>query len=250
MDNTIVRNNYATHYMDDCWPLFHYPVDKKISNGQVIILGNAHGVMPYQEPLARLLNEHNWETFWFPFSGQPYMLDGKKCTARGRFTSEDLANDLPKAIEYIGAEFLCETKNSRHIIAHCASGLITMHYLINNPAAPIKSVISYGLLANAIRVKERALSEMWEVGVKSIVDSDVWSYDGFVLASSLKNSKIPFLFCYPDDAVNHRRSTFEEIKKIASTIPNGYIKSFDKGYDLKASNVHLFLSTYLDWLSS
>jgi dienelactone hydrolase len=190
MKNVLESQSYITHYMEEQWPLFHYPMSsQQLYKGQVIILGNAYGIMPYQEPLARSLSENGWEAFWFPLSGQPYTIEGETHIAQGKFVSKDLAKDLPKAVEYITNNFSCLT-DSLNIIAHCVSGLIAMSYLAENPLNPIKSFISYGLLVDPTRVKARGQSKMLKVGIESILNSDVWSYNAFDLVLTLENIEI------------------------------------------------------------
>jgi hypothetical protein len=193
------------------------------------------------------LNDHGWQAFWFPFSGQPYMINGENHIARGDFSSKDLANDLPKAVDCIVNNFSSSNKNL-NIIAHCASGLITMNYLAEYPLSVVKSVIYYGLLFDASRVRARAELEMNKLGIRSILDSDVWLYNALDLAYLLRDRTVKSTFCHPDDFINHRRAKISDINSVAKKISNSRVIVFDRGYDLDNSNIETFTPFYLELL--
>jgi alpha-beta hydrolase superfamily lysophospholipase len=213
-------------------------VRTKTNLGKVLILGNAYGIMPYQEPLADALSRRGLNTLWFPFSGQSGSLSGT-------FSIRSGARDLAQVVDLV-QEGHNNTDSPLHILAHCASGLITMEYLRSHPDTPVQKVIVYGLLTDPGRLRDRAEKRLVEAGVCSGLSEWDWTYSAGEVAPVLP--VLPFLFCHAEDKLNRRRSTAEELEKLVKRMPDASLKIFPEGYDDNLDAISLYASMYVNWL--
>jgi len=124
------------------------PQSSDTAFGRILILGNAYGIMPYQQNLALELAHEGFEAIWFPFSGQPGSTSG---TFSIRSGARDIAQVLASVNQLLGSSDVPII-----ILAHCASGLITMEYLKTTPDSGVGKVIAYSLLARPVRLKVTA----------------------------------------------------------------------------------------------
>ncbi len=208
------------------------------SLGQVIMMGNAYGVMPYQEPLAEALSGSGFDIYWFPFNGQAGSVSGE-------FSIRSGAQDLAEVIEFV-QDHRDDSEKLPHILAHCASGLITMEYLKNIPKSLVNKVIIYGLLAQPGRLRSRAEKKLEQLGVRSGLHEWDWNYSAEEAAT--KQPSLSFLLCHADDVLNRRRASRNELEQIQAQMPNSTIKVFHKGYDRSLDAIPAYASFYTSWL--
>lgn len=217
--------------------LYMIPLKEDLKkDGTVLILGNAYGIMPYQEPLAKALAEKNIEPWWFAFSGQ----EGNA----GTYSGTTGLQNLNEALEY-----LSYYKGDRPlwIIAHCAGSLIALEYLKNNPYTDIEKLIIYGLLFNPQRRREFAQKKFVECGVNASVTKADWNYNPLHAIASVQ---IPILFCHARDKLNLFRAKEEEMKEALVVAKNADIVWFEKGYDNDIEILSAYVDRYYSFLTS
>ncbi|MEM9770684.1 MAG: hypothetical protein AAF889_03625 [Cyanobacteria bacterium P01_D01_bin.73] len=207
--------------------------------GQIIILGNAYGVMPYQNPLANEFANAGYESHWFPLRGQEEM--------PGEFSISNGRQDLANAVKFAKSSSSIPEKPLT-ILAHCATSLITIEYLLSQNSTPVKSVIFYGLLAQPQRLRKKAELRLEKAGVRSALSDDDWNYPTADKLVELNNRQIPMLFCYAEDPINRRRSTSSELQEITGLLPLSSLHPLEQSYDFNNDNVPTAVSKYLDWL--
>lgn len=205
--------------------------------GSVLILGNAYGVMPYQEPLAMALAKRGLDSWWFAFSGQS--------GAEGSFSRASAIQDVSVAINYIVQK---QSNESLSIIAHCAGGLMALEYLRSQSqvSLPVKSLIIYGLLFNPSRRRSQAVPLFENSGVKTELTEDDWNYTPLQALPALT---LPVLFCHAKDKINLARASEEEVDTAVEATPDAEVAWFDRGYDRDLTNLPEFVECYYAWLT-
>lgn len=206
-------------------------------SGGVLILGNAYGIMPYQEPLATALAERGLDSWWFAFSGQS--------GTEGSFSRASAVQDVSIAIDYIAQK---QPNESLSIIAHCAGGLMALEYLRSRPqvSLPVKSLIIYGLLFNPSRRRPQAVPLFESSRVKTELTEDDWNYTPLQALPALT---LPVLFCHAKDKINLARASEEEVDTAVEATPKAEVVWFDRGYDRDLTTLPEFVECYYAWLT-
>lgn len=200
----------------------------------VLIMGNAFGVMRYQEPLAKALATCGLRCWWFPFSGQ-------NGTA-GTYSLRSCVQDITAVSDHIRQ---ISPRGTLSFIAHCASTISAVEYLRSAPDNPITAMILYGFLASPERRRASAVPKLLAHGVALDVDPKVWNYRWL---ENLPQLEIPLLFCHGRDTVNVARATPQELAAATSAARNAVLQWFDEGYDFRLRNLPPFVSAYATWL--
>ncbi|HEX8843986.1 MAG TPA: hypothetical protein VF791_05055 [Pyrinomonadaceae bacterium] len=216
------------------WNIQH-SVDEP-SQGTVLILPNAYGILPYQELLANDLAEHGWDVYWLAFSGQgiPGELFLRSAVAELSIVISRLTNDMPKSLA---------------IIAHGAGAWAILEYLKNEPAkcATLSTLVINGMLFNLKRVLESDINQMKERNVCAKLTAEEIEYNPI---PALKVIDVPILFCHARDHRHLLRTNEEEMAIAVETAPRAKICWFDRGYDEDLEQLPPFVETYISWLSS
>ena len=203
--------------------------------GNVLVIGNAYGIMPYQEPLAEEIEKAGYRPYWFAFRGQEGV--------PGYYSFATGVEDIKAVVDYLEGN----GNLPLHVLAHCSGSLLTLEYLVKNPGNPIKSLIIYGLLYKMSRrrkIAERKF-ELSEVNYK--LSEEDWSYEPL---DALSKVKIPIFFCHANDAANIGRGTEEEMEKALSATKKEKIQWFDEGYDDNFDMIPLYMKYYREFLDS
>ena len=206
------------------------------SKSNVIIVGNAYGVMPYISPLANRLAEFKMQPFWFAFSGQENTL--------GKYSYSECTNDISMVVDYV--KKLHPTK-PLHILAHCAGSLMTLEYLKNSNNKTVEKLIIYGLLYAMDRRRNIAERKLKQCHVNYDLSNENWAYKPL---DALSKTSIPVLFCHSKDKLNLDRASASEMLLSFKNTPNSDLKWFDEGYDENLENIEHFLPEYINFLNN
>ena len=205
------------------------------SNGLALILGNAYGIMPYQTPLAQMLAERGIEPWWFAFSGQ--------AGTEGTYSLQSGVQNIKIAYDYLSN---LGGDKPLYIIAHCASSIMTLEFLNQNPFNHVEKLIIYGLLFRPSRRKNIALKKFKEYGINETISESDWSYNPL---EAISNIQIPILFCHAKDKLNLFRAREEEMERVVGVAKNAEIKWFDKGYDNDLEPLPDYADCYYSFLT-
>ena len=203
--------------------------------GDVLMLGNAYGIMDYQLPLAEALAERGFRTWWFPFSGQE--------DTPGNYSIPSGAKDVATAVAHLDSE----SDGPIFLVAHCAGSLMAIEYLKATPDSPIKKMAVYGLLFNPARRRSQAEPRLEKHGVRTALTDEMWNYNPL---SALAKIQTPVLFCHATDPLNRARATDEEMERAVETAPQADISWFDGGYDNDQSVIPEYANRYCSWFIS
>ena len=201
----------------------------------IVLVGNAYGIMPYIPELANKFSRHNIKPYWFPFSGQEYR-PGMYCIRQG-------VEDLAEVIQHIRMQNSLEI----NILCHCAGSLIALKYLSMYQDKEVDKVIVYGLLRNPNRRRNIAERKLKTQGVKYAIPNEEWNHNPI---ESLVNIEKNILFCHPEDQLNLDRATKEEMMELKAFKNNIKLRYFEKGYDEDCNSIDCFFETYLEYLHS
>jgi hypothetical protein len=204
------------------------PTDRKL----VVVLGNAYGLMKYQEPLARSLSSAGLNALWSSAPGQ----EG----ARGLFGLESGVTFLRELVQAAQEE-----EWELALLCHCASSLGAVELLNRYAPQNVRCLISYGPLLKLPALRERALGQLATSGVHSAIGEETWSLDFSAMLASLR---CPTLIAHSLDVTNARRATAEQIKGLERFDCVRKTVLLDEGYDEKIENIRPFLAHYLDFL--
>ncbi len=202
--------------------------------GNILILGNAYGIMPYQEPLALEFDKLHFKPFWFAFSGQEGV--------EGNYSFESGVNDIQIIVDYIHK---CYPNVPLYVLAHCSGSLLTLEYLINYPKNPIKKLMIYGLMYNMNRRRTIAERKFKSANVNYKLSENDWNYKPL---NALSKVNIPILFCHANDTANIGRGTEEEMSLALSHSNNANIIWFDNGYDNNLSFIPEYMNEYVPFI--
>ena len=208
-------------------------VDNPVAN--VAIVGNAYGIMPYVEPLAKQLAENGYKPYWFAFSGQE--------KREGLYSSVQGLNDIKEA--YLGIK--AQNELPIFFIAHCAGSLMTMEFMRRNPDLIVEKLIVYGLLYSANRRRAIAERKFKMRGVSYQVSEEEWQYNP---SETIQKLSCDILFCHAKDKLNLVRATEEEMIHVAALRDNIQLKWFEEGYDENNENIAKFMKTYLTYFKA
>jgi predicted alpha/beta hydrolase len=207
---------------------------KTKSNANVLLVGNAYGIMPYITPLANKLHAQGYNVFWFAFSGQE--------NTNGSYSYKECTNDIRIISEWIIDNYPNLPYN---IISHCAGSLMTIEYLKNNPENKVKKLIIYGLLYAMDRRRTIAERKLKQCNVQYNLSEQDWGYRPL---KTLSQINVPILFCHAKDKLNLDRASEEEMDLVMSHASNGRIKWFENGYDSDLNNIEQFINNYVAFL--
>jgi len=203
------------------------------SNEVVLIAGNAYGIMPYIEPLAKQLVEKKFNPFWFSFSGQ----EGNA----GDYNFKQGVEDFSNIINYLKEQYSSDI----NILAHCAGSLITLEYLKETQNREIKNLAIYGLLYSMSRRRNVAERKLKNCGVKYNLSEQDWAYNPL---NAIEKCQSNILFCHAKDKLNFERATEAEMELAVSHKTNSKIKWFEKGYDEDNTQIDNYINTYVSFL--
>lgn len=212
-----------------------FSIDTESPKSNVVIVGNAYGVMPYILPLAENLHKEAIKPYWFPFSGQ----EGTD----GSYSFEQGKEDLKCVIDYIKSN----SKLEINLISHCAGSLISFEYLKENNEQNINKMIVYGLLFSMNRRRNIAERKLINSEVRYNLSEEDWLYNPTNTIESL-NKEI--LFCHSKDALNTERATNKEMETVASLRSNIHLNWFENGYDDSNELIPTFAKTYINYLNN
>lgn len=219
--------------ISDCKYLTSIDVNNAHSN--VIIVGNAYGIMPYIKPLAVELANNKIKPFWFAFSGQE--------KRPGYYSFSQGIKDLLEVYKHV----LKDNDLPINFLTHCAGSLITIEFLKNHPEVRIDKLIVYGLLYNMNRRRPIAERKLYHSGINFKISEEDWLYNP---TNSIKAINRDILFCHAKDKLNLDRATEQEMKSIQSLGANIRLKWFDEGYDVHTENISKFIGTYISYITS
>jgi hypothetical protein len=201
------------------------------SRSVVVVLGNAYGLMAYQEPLARTLGDAGFNAVWTSLPGQ----EG----AKGAF-------GLDEVVEFI-RELTADVASRKWqvaFIAHCASATCLLEAWRRYSPPNVRCVIVYGPLINLADRKEAALNRLTQVGVTFNLPDSVWTID---LASLMAQFPHPLLLAHSEDPVNRRRATPDQVKDLASASSRRLLL-LKSGYDNDITRLADFVPEYIAFL--
>lgn len=220
IDMKSVNNNFLTS------------VDVKNAISNVIIVGNAYGIMSYIEPLAFQLAAHNIKPFWFLFSGQE--------KRGGVYSFSQGVEDINEVYNYV----LSESVLPINFLTHCAGSLITFEFLKHYQCVKINKLIVYGLLYSMNRRRPIAERRLINAGVNYSLTEEEWLYNP---TDAIRDINREVLFCHAKDKLNLDRATMKEMVNLQSINSNIKIKWFDDGYDDNNQNISKFIDTYVSY---
>lgn len=197
---------------------------------QVLIIGNAYGIMPYIEPLAKELFSIGYKPYWFAFSGQD--------NTSGNYSYLDCSNDIKMAVNAI------KEKRSYlpiNIIAHCAGSLMVLEYMKKYEGNPIEKLIIYGLLFNPSRRRRIAEKLLKINSVNYALTESDWKKNPL---EYFKGLKLPILFCHATDKVNLERANLTEINMAVQAADRSKLHWFEEGYDKNIKNISQYIHHY------
>lgn len=212
-----------------------FSIDTESPKSNVIIVGNAYGVMPYILPLAENLHKEGIKPYWFPFSGQ----EGTD----GKYSFEQGKRDLKSVIDHIKSN----SKLEINLISHCAGSLISLEYLKENNENNINKMIVYGLLFSMNRRRNIAERKMAKCGVKFNISEEDWLYNP---TDAIKYLNKEILFCHSKDKLNTERATKNEMETVVSLRDNIHLNWFENGYDENNELIPTFASKYINYLNN
>ncbi len=204
------------------------PADRKL----VVVLGNAYGLMKYQEPLARSLSSEGVNALWSSAPGQ----EG----ARGVFGLEGGVVFLREL-----AQVALDEDWELALLCHCASSLGAVEFLNRFTPRNVRCLISYGPLLKLPALRERALSQLAIAGVSTAIGEETWRLDFSAMLASLR---YPALIAHSLDVTNARRATAEQINALEKCPCVRKTVIMEEGYDEKVENIQHALPYYLDFL--
>lgn len=210
-------------------------VEEPEYKGNVMVMGNAYGIMPYQEPLAFQLEKIGYKPYWFAFRGQEGV--------PGYYSFETGTEDIQTVTDYLKEN----NKLPLYVLAHCSGSLLTLEYMVKNPDNPFEKLIIYGLLYNMNRRRKIAERKFEESEVKYKLSEDDWNYKPL---DALSKIQIPVLFCHAKDESNLGRGTEEEMEFALSHTKKSRIQWFDEGYDNNFDMIPHYIKYYKEFLES
>lgn len=204
------------------------------NTSNVLLVGNAYGIMPYIAPLAHILSQKGFNPYWFAFSGQ----EG----TNGHYSYKECTSDIRIISDWINEK---HPNTPFSIISHCAGSLMTLEYLKNNPDNKVKKLIIYGLLYAMDRRRPIAERKLKQCDVKYLLSETDWQYRPL---DALSKTNIPLLFCHAKDSLNLDRASIEEMKLSVQSAPNASINWYENGYDDDLNNIDGFIGDYISFL--
>ena len=205
------------------------------SNANVLIIGNAYGVMPYIAPLATQLSESGYRPFWFAFSGQG--------GTPGEFCFESGVRDIEMILHWLSENH--DDKPIR-IVSHCAGSLLAIEYLSKFHNSKVDKMIIYGLLFSMQRRRRIAERRLRQSGVKYNLSEADWAYSPLETLSALS---IPILFTHASDELNIDRASVDEINSAVAATSDGRLIWHNMGYDNDLSLIREYIDEYVEFLS-
>jgi len=199
----------------------------------VLLLGNAYGVMPYVEPLGRLLAGMGHRTYWFPYRGQ--------AGVPGVLSFGSALEDIAEAVACVRKE----TTEPLVILAHCFSSLAAARFLGERRHGGVDGLIVYGLLANPLRRRAASIPRLIESGVRFDFTEADWSLSAATLFRAVT---VPVLFCHARDSTNRMRASVDELSAIARATTSSEVEWFEEGYDENLTVLPTFARYYDQWL--
>lgn len=213
---------------------FMTSIDVKNAKGNVIIVGNAYGIMPYIRPLATKLAHNGFKPFWFAFRGQE--------KRQGVYSFDQGIKDIGEIYNIVSKD----NDLPIHFLTHCAGSLITLEFLKKNPDIIINKLIIYGLLYSMNRRRPIAERKLNGAGINYVLSEKDWLYNPTETIRGINNG---ILFCHAKDKLNLERATEQEMDSIDSLRSNIILKWFNEGYDKNSENVSLFIDTYVSYFN-
>ncbi len=204
--------------------------------GNILVIGNAYGIMPYQEPLAQEIEKVGYKPYWFAFRGQEGV--------PGYYSFETGVEDIKTAVDYLQVH---SGDLPLDVIGHCSGSLLTLEYLVKNPENPIKKLIIYGLLYSMNRRRKIAEKKFELSKVKYKLSEEDWNYKPL---EALSKVDIPIFFCHARDESNLGRGAEEEMQAALSAAQNAKIQWFDGGYDNNLDMIPHYVRYYREFLGS
>lgn len=193
----------------------------------IFVLGNAYGVMKYQEPLARRLSGLGYQAIWSGLPGQ----EG----APGTFSLSDglaFIEDMTRTLE----------GQSYGFVAHCASAFGVLALAAQQRlATQCKAIAIYGPLINLQKRKRAALSRLEASGVKFSLPSEVWLLS---VDSLLEQCNVPVLLAHSRDRTNARRATPSDVENLSKYECVRRVMIFDHGYDEDIAGLDQYSCAY------
>lgn len=212
-----------------------HSIEMESPKSNVVIVGNAYGVMPYILPLAENLHKEGFKPYWFPFSGQ----EGTE----GQYSFEQGKEDLKNIINHIKSQSDLDI----HLISHCAGSLISLEYLKENNEQNINKLIIYGLLFSMNRRRNITERRLVNSEVKYNLSEEDWLYNP---TNAIKSLNKEILFCHSADKLNQERATKEEMSMVAELKTNIKLNWFEEGYDEQNELIPFFTETYVNYLNN
>ncbi len=201
----------------------------------VLVIGNAYGVLPYQTELARCLSLRGFRPWWWAFSGQ----NGTS----GSFCLESGVRDIGLGLEVIRSE--SQRNTAINVVTHCAGTMGITEFMCRKGCADVRRMIVYGLLFSPARRRSFAEPLMRRCGVNQTIEDYTWNYPWL---EKLPQLDIPLLLCHARDSLNLQRATETEIQTAAAAAKNAELRWFEKGYDRETERVSAFADSYASWL--
>lgn len=200
----------------------------------VFILGNAYGHMPYQEPLAAILAQHDFTSVWTCLPGQ----EG----STGTFS-------LPHVTEFLRDLITNGTPEDSRVafICHCASTIGLLKVLTPHLQPSPRCLVAYGPLLNLSRLSTRALPRLREAGVEFQLPPEVWNlpiYDLFA------GSPVPIMIAHSRDSANRRRASMRQVKRLAGSASIEELYVAERGYDDDLDSLPAFAERYVPFIRS
>lgn len=211
-----------------------FSLNRNETSPQVLVVGNAYGVLPYQLQLAQHLASRGFQVHWFPFSGQ----EGTS----GHFGVAQGANDLDKIVSYIA-----DSNGDRelHAIAHCAGALLMTEYL-SSRNSPLMSLSIYGILYAPWRRRRIAERRLREKGVAFELSEGDWRYPW---NDRLARITTPAQLVHSADSLNLDRASKAEVTNACALLGCDCIW-FDQGYDNEPDLIPSYCDVYEDFIGA
>ncbi len=196
----------------------------------VVVLGNAYGLMQYQEPLARGLCRAGFNALWTSVPGQ----EG----AKGTFGLRD-------GIEFLHGILTCAAKWNVAFVSHCASTLGVIELIRAKAPANVKCLLAYGPLLTLPLLRARAERRLQEAGVVTDLPEAIWDFD---FGDSLAELTIPTLIAHSSDPHNRRRGSVRRVRRLTGIPCVKQLVLREVGYDDDSSTIYDFLPAYISFL--
>lgn len=201
----------------------------------VLVLGNAYGVMPYQQPIAERLSGHGFEAYWAPLRGQP-------ASFGGAFSIRGAASDVADIVAVIRGR--AGPADRLSLIGHCASSLAILEYFRSHPDNRIDGAVLYSPLTNRLRIAHGA-ARLGQAGVRH----DLTQFDlEYAAASAARGLRTPILLVEPKDSLNAKRTCHSDLEDIQRAATSATLVDIETGYDEDASGLATAIDFYMVWL--